>query len=628
MTLATLAPVAAACLAFYVAVLCLRFARAPGWGEQRWFALVAVTGAAYCLLELFSTSPVGPEGLGWAVRAQVLLAGINVFGWLRYSAAMVKKVPTRWDRLAWVAAPALGVLGLVPGLYFTGGVTVHRLAPFDTPYFDAIATRLGGAAWLALCFGLTLVLARFVRGWKNGVPYAPALTLASSVMVLTGANDAGVGLHLWSTPYLLSLGFIVPIAAVGLVLTSRFVDEVKALEQLEDSLEAFIAERTNELIATQKALLQAEKLAALGQLAGGVAHEVNNPAASVIANLRYLADAARSGPLPDDAREALDESLTSMDRITQVVRQLLLAGRMSAGYAPELSPVELHPSVDEAIGLARARCGPRGQVVNELPPGLAAMAQEQALVQVFTNLVSNALEAVAAEREVTVRVSAAPVGDEVEVKVEDDGAGMTAETLSHLFEPFFSTKPFGKGTGLGLAVSKGLVAGLGGTLRFTSELGRGTCAHLLLRRVDLPASPPAKEEPPEAQAEAAPGPLPRALLIDDDPAVRDALRRGLSRHFALTLSEGVSHALALLEQGQAYDLLLCDLMMPEGGGEAFWEQLGARWPALKGRVVFITGGATDERSRTFVAQQRQPVLTKPIETARLVELARTLGQLG
>ncbi len=615
MTLGTIGPLAACCIALYVAGLSIRFARAPGWSEQGWFALVALSGGIYSVLDLYSVSPLG-GGTILPIQLQVAAAGLHVFGWLRYSGALVNVTPTRWHRLVWGLCLGLAPLGLVPGLIFTGRLVSHRYASFDTIYYDAETTRFGSLAWICFLTGLTLVFIRFARAWRAGKPHAPTLAVATGVLVLAGINDTLVGLEVLFTPYLLSFGFLVPIAAMGLQLTGRFVDEVKALQKLEESLEALIGERTQELIETQKALLQAEKLGALGQLAAGVAHEINNPAAAVTANLRYLIEGAKEGAPPDDGLEALEESLGSMNRIAQVVRQLLITGRLAARYSPERVPVELHEVVEEATRLARARCGNKGTVSNEVPKGLAASAQEQALVQVFANLVSNALEAAAPEREVKVRVFAEALDGKVEVRVEDDGAGMGEETLRHLFEPFFSTKPFGKGTGLGLAVSKGLVAGLGGTLRFTSQLGKGTTAHLTLDR-----GAPAEEHELAPSSAAQSGPRPRVLLIDDEAGVREALRRELSPRFELSLAAGVREAVGLLEGGGGFDLVLCDLMMPDGGGEAFFAEVERRWPELAAKVVFITGGVTDDRTRAFLDRQAQPVLHKPLDSVRLLELA-------
>jgi signal transduction histidine kinase/CheY-like chemotaxis protein len=618
-TLVVLVPVVASAVALYVAVLCVRFARAHGWEDQRWFAAVAASGALYCVLEPFSCDAWGPGGLEKVVRLQVVAAGLHVFSWLRYSGATVKRPPTRLDRLAWALCLGSSALAAIPGALFTGEVGSHRFLHFDTVFYDAETTWLGGFSWVLFCFGLVVVSIRFVRASASGVSTASGLAFSSMVMVAFSVNDTLVGLRLVQTPYLLSAGFLVPIAVMGVTLTSRFVEEVGALHKLEESLEALIDERTQELIATQKALLQAEKLGALGQLAAGVAHEINNPAASVTANLRYLIDGVEHGAVPDDGIDALKESLSSMGRIAQVVRQLLITGRMAAGHQPELTTIGLHDVVEEGIRLARVRCGPASQVVNEVRSELKVRAQEQSLVQVFANLVSNALEAMPASRtDGRVTLWAEPSGDKIEVRIEDDGAGMSAETLNHLFEPFFSTKPFGKGTGLGLAVSKGLVAGLGGTLRFSSELGKGTTAHLVLER----GTGEVAERVADAPLAPASGPPARLLLIDDDQAVREALRRELGQRFAITLAGGVNEAVSLLERDQAFDLVLCDLMMPDGGGEALWDQVSAKWPLLSKKVAFITGGASDERARAFLERQPQPVLNKPLEAARVIALVR------
>lgn len=624
MTLAILAPIAACAVALYVSVLCIRFARAPGWEDQRWFALVAITGGAYSGLDLWSSDAMDPAFVVTAVRLQLLLITVHVFAWLRYSAAVVKLPRSRFTGVGRWLCGAVGVLAFWPGALLTGRLQSHRFAGLSTVYYDAENTTLGSLLLLGIAVGLVWVFVRSAKGWAQGIGPAKALTVATGVMTLFSINDVLASLTSWPAPYLMSAGFLVPIALMGVTLTNRFIEEVRALHKLEESLEALVDERTQELIATQKALSQAEKLGALGQLAAGVAHEINNPAASVTANLRYVIDGVEHGAVPEDGADALKESLSSMGRIAQVVRQLLITGRMAAGYQPELTTMALFEVVEEGVRLARVRAGPGSEVVNEVPAGLLVRAQEQSLVQVFANLISNALEAMPADRtNGRVRVTAEAKDDKIEVQLEDNGAGMSAETLSHLFEPFFSTKPFGKGTGLGLAVSKGLVSGLGGTLHFSSVLGKGTTAHLVLERGTGPVAAKALEEQLGPQV----GPPARMLLIDDDQAVRDALRRELGARFTITVVGGVLEAIAMLERDQAFDLVLCDLMMPDGGGEALWEAVSAKWPALSKKVAFITGGASDERARAFLDRQPQPVLNKPLELARLVELARDVGAI-
>jgi CheY-like chemotaxis protein/anti-sigma regulatory factor (Ser/Thr protein kinase) len=354
----------------------------------------------------------------------------------------------------------------------------------------------------------------------------------------------------------------------------------------------------------------------MGQFAAGVAHEVNNPAAVVTANLHYLAETERDS-LRKPAQDAVSESLVAMQRIGGIVRQLLEAGRL-ASSPEERTGVSPRPLADAASAAARVRFGKRVLVVNQLPERQWVLAQEGVLAQVLVNLVVNAVQAIPDGRsDGRVVIRSEEVGDRVRIVVEDNGAGMSLEVLRRVFEPFFTTKPFGSGTGLGLAVSRGLVTGLGGDLRLESEAGAGTRAI-----VDLAAAPP--PEPRRASADATPAKRINLLLVDDEQPVLTSLQRLLERHYGVDIATGVDEGLERV-QTHPYDLVLCDVMMPAGGGERFYRTLLGHAPGLARRVVFFTGGAVTDAARIFLRNQPQPVLTKPLDLGQLARLAEQVA---
>jgi CheY-like chemotaxis protein len=195
---------------------------------------------------------------------------------------------------------------------------------------------------------------------------------------------------------------------------------------------------------------------------------------------------------------------------------------------------------------------------------------------------------------------------------------MEPEVLRRVFEPFFTTKPFGSGTGLGLAVSRGLVMSLGGDLRLESTVGVGTRASIDLDRAVGGRASAARPHPERHTS-----PQLTMLVVDDEPTVLTSLRRLLEQRYGIDVASGVDDALARVE-ARHFDLVLCDVMMPAGGGERFYRTLAERSPELARRIVFFTGGAVTDAARQFLHGQPQPVLYKPLDVDQLARVAERL----
>jgi signal transduction histidine kinase len=617
MNLPTAFAILSSVLACYVAQLSWRFSRAPGWSEQRYFSWVALCVAAYSGLNLATVSGwYGETAVVVCSRFQVSLAALHSVAWLRYSRAHLRLPGTRAERLLVRALLAVALIAVTTTLFHTGEVTHRAFAPLDVVYRDARATWLGNAA-IALSLGsLAVPVARFARAWRAGVRSAGVQLAALSLLLLLGVNDGLVQAGAYNAPYLTDLALLLPIVAVANALTARFVEDARALEALRQDLEREVRDRTADLVQTQDQLHRAEKLAVIGQFAAGVAHEVNNPAAVVNANLRYLLD-VEADALSDDGRSALDDSLKSVQRIAAIVRQLLDAGRLAAA-AEKPHPVDLSAVVDEAMLAASARYGKRARATNRVPAGLHALAQDGVVVQVLSNLVVNATQAISeTRRDGRIVIDAGRDGDRVRVTVEDNGTGIDPQTLRRVFEPFFTTKPAGSGTGLGLALSRGLVGGLGGDLRLESKPGAGTRAILELPAADAPAAAPAGATVTPLRRRL------RLLVVDDEPAVRASLRRVLETRYAVEVAGDVDEGLRALRR-ERFDVVLCNVGMPDGGGERLYRTLKDSAPELADRVVFLTGGAADERSGRFLQEQRRPVLYKPLDVEQLARITEAI----
>jgi CheY-like chemotaxis protein len=263
------------------------------------------------------------------------------------------------------------------------------------------------------------------------------------------------------------------------------------------------------------------------------------------------------------------------------------------------------------------------------------------LEQVFANLLVNAAQAIpegsAAGNEVAVSVGTAPSG-EVVAEVRDTGAGMTPEVRARIFEPFFTTRPVGAGAGLGLAICHGIVADLGGRIEVESEPGQGTTVRVVLPpmapgaaaalpAVVAPTGPAAPAPaPPPADAWAALPPDGRVLLVDDDALIGKVVVRSLAGGPEVVALEDGREALRRLLAGERFDVVLCDLMMPDFSGMDLHAALQAARPDLAAQVIFVTGGAFTPRARDFLASVRNECLKKPFEPAALRRLvARRLA---
>jgi CheY-like chemotaxis protein len=241
------------------------------------------------------------------------------------------------------------------------------------------------------------------------------------------------------------------------------------------------------------------------------------------------------------------------------------------------------------------------------------MAAEHELGQVFVNLLLNAAQAIPEGRAPAnvVRLAGRTEGGFAVVEVRDTGVGIPPENLRRIFDPFFTTKPPGQGTGLGLSIVHGIVSSLGGTIEVESEQGMGT-----VFRVRLPATSDA-ERP--AAAPPAPPPAPprgRVLVLDDEPLVARAIARALEAHEVSELTSP-REALRRVEGGERWDVVVCDLMMPEMDGPEFARRVAEAAPEMRERLVFVTGGAFTTAAEEFLDRSGHPFLEKPIDAATL-----------
>ena len=387
-------------------------------------------------------------------------------------------------------------------------------------------------------------------------------------------------------------------------------------------------------------LLISERMASVGTLAAGVAHEINNPLAALVLNLQIvsedlsrIADAlrARVDSAADVAVEQLSDdwiaerirSLSmplrdaqeSAERVRRIVKDLK---SLSRGDDEKTGPVHLRPVLESSLRIAWNEIRHRAKLVEEYADIPPVEGNEGQLGQVFLNLIMNAAQSMpegSADRNVLKVVLAQDDRGRVVVEIQDTGTGMSPKVLSRVFEPFFTTKPIGDGTGLGLPIVHRIVTGVGGQLLIDSTVGKGTTVRTIL--------PVAQE----TFAQEAPLPLPptitercKILVVDDEPMLGTAVRRMLAADHDVIATTSARDALARLNDGERFDLILCDLMMPEMTGMDLHAELTRTVPDQAARMVFMTGGAFTNKARDFLSDVSNARIEKPFTKAHLLSM--------
>jgi signal transduction histidine kinase len=465
-------------LAAYVAVSLSGFFRLSRWGQHRLFVLIALTGSVFCGIDSMVTLEL-PILLHQIVgRVHLLAAGLHVALWVRYCASELGPLRRqRWIERVPVAAALLCAL---PGVSMTGRIRAQPMPWLGVTFHTIELTLFGSTLLVLLTLPLGLVAVRYLRGALQRKPYALVHLLALAIFAVSALNDAFSAAGVLHTPHLTDAGISLCICVVGVALTQRWSADIRALDELSASLERKVDARTGQLESALAALNRADRLTAVGRLAGGMAHEINNPGAALIANIEYLLDGVRRGEPPRDLKEALEESLAAARRITSTVRQLLLVGRAATADSGDAT-FNLAFVVRQAVVAVERQHGKRVEIVRRVPEEIIGRGRGLLLEQILIHLITNAVQSVPPEDpDGQVRVQAECDDGVVVLRVVDNGVGMDDAICERLFEPFFTTRPAGQGAGLGLAVSLGLLRALGGEVRVESQPGKGTTMTLVL----------------------------------------------------------------------------------------------------------------------------------------------------
>ncbi|MGA7121917.1 MAG: ATP-binding protein [Polyangiaceae bacterium] len=394
---------------------------------------------------------------------------------------------------------------------------------------------------------------------------------------------------------------------VGAVIVFRDVTERRKLEQR---------------------LAQTERLASIGMMVAGVGHEINNPLSYVIANVAFsveelkkvLDELRASGRGPADG-PTVQWSIERLESISLALRDASVGNEKMRALVDDLRPFsrsdtastelfDLPDVIETAIKMTASTIRHHARLRKEYGTTPFVEGRPGQLTQVLTNLIVNAAQAIGEGRaelnEIRIRTMVDASGRAV-IEVHDSGPGIPAEVLPNIFDAFFTTKPVGDGTGLGLAICHNVIASWGGEITVESALGNGSTFRVALpparssgihkKVAERPSQPPSR--------------LGKVLVVDDERAIGEAIVRMLGSEHDVVVETDASRALVRISRGEIYDVIFCDLMMPNLSGMDFHQSLMSSAPETARRIVFMTGGAFSERSRAFLEDVVNVSVEKP-----------------
>ena len=382
---------------------------------------------------------------------------------------------------------------------------------------------------------------------------------------------------------------------------ARDITERKKIEEEKKELE-------------QKAQL-ASRLASVGEMASGVAHEINNPLTSVIGFSQLL---AQREDMPEDTREQLEIIAEGSQRVANIVSRLLAFARH---HKLERSYVDINELLGNTLKLRAYEMHTSDiklstHLDNALPRTMADGAQLQ---QVFLNIIMNAeTEMKKAHGKGKLVVKTEAINDTIRISFEDNGPGISPENLDRLFEPFFTTREVGKGTGLGLSICYGIIAGHNGEIYARSNSSKGTTFI-----VELPVLAKIKQVEP-ATKEVKKVTEARILVVDDEPTNLHLLTHLLSREGYAVESAGDADTALEKIKNQRYNLILLDIKLPGMSGIELYNNIQKISRSLSSRVLFITGDAMASDTRDFLSREKAPYITKPFDIEKLKRTVRRM----
>jgi PAS domain S-box-containing protein len=380
--------------------------------------------------------------------------------------------------------------------------------------------------------------------------------------------------------------------------------------------------------AIEQQALVTNKLASIGELASGVAHELNNPLTTVMGYAQLLIE---SKDVPEHIKSDQDKIYQESQRAAKIVQNLLSFARRRK---PEKSYFDANDLVQKTLDMRSYELKVSNISVHvKLKPDMPEIkADYHQIQQVILNILINAEQALAeVRRRGKITVTSSVVKDRIRINIADNGPGISKNNMNRIFDPFFTTKEIGKGTGLGLSVCHGVVMAHGGKIYVESEKGKGAAFI-----IELPVSVSSETDVEEAPVVLADISLHRKtarqniLIVDDEPGIRDILSRILSeRGYQTDCASDAKTALNKLDEN-GYNLCIIDLKLPRISGKKLYEIMMEKYPPSTGKVMFITGDTITPSTQDFLDSMGKPYLTKPFNPRVVVELAEQMlgGNVG
>ncbi len=366
----------------------------------------------------------------------------------------------------------------------------------------------------------------------------------------------------------------------------------------------------------QRQIALADRLASVGTLAAGVAHEINNPLTYVLANTETLV-AEQRFPEDPEATQMLRDSLQGLRRVQSIVKVLHAFARREDD---EATPSDVNAAIRGALVLSRRQLQGVCDITTDLVVASPVACGPGPMIQVLLNLLVNAAQCFDRRRETEpeIHIRGRQIGEEVHVSVIDNGPGIAPHVLPHIFDAFFTTKRSGKGSGLGLAICQDLIEAHGGRIEVESTVGKGTTFTIIV---------PTATYLPDGDTMVPSLGLDRGskvLVVDDEPLVAKALARLLAARYTVVTAHSVAEAISVLNADAGFHAILCDLMLGDGLGAQVYDHVVANQPDLVRKIMVMTGGAVGHDAVEFLSRSSVLTIDKPIDASKLMRTIKSV----